>query len=164
MITHSTPFFLRRAKIGLGFLALWYGASNADGRGMVTIFWLLLGYLLMTTGELCLSPVGLSMVVKLSPSRIVSTVMGAWFLATAFSNYLAGIIASFSGVSHGGGEEQVIPPPIETVGLYGNIFGKIALTAIACSVICFAIAPLLSKWMHEGAEDAGEAGETGDAG
>ena len=64
---------------------------------MVAVSWLLLAYLLHTTGELCLSPVGLSMVTKLSPARIVSTVMGAWFLATAFSNFLAGLIAQLTG-------------------------------------------------------------------
>ncbi len=142
-------FSLGLLQIGLGFWVLWIGASNADERGMVTAVWLLLGYLLMTTGELCLSPVGLSMVVKLSPSRIVSTVMGAWFLATAFSNYLAGIIASFSGVSHGNGEEQIVPPPVETIGLYSNIFGKIAITAVVSALICFALSPLLKRWMHE---------------
>jgi POT family proton-dependent oligopeptide transporter len=153
----STPvkFSLGLLQLGLGFGVLWYGASTADARGMVGVQWLLLGYLLHTTGELCLSPVGLSMVTKLSPSKIVSTVMGAWFLATAFSNYLAGIIATFTGVSHHGGGEASIPPPIETVGVYGDVFGKIALTAIVSALVCFALSPLLSKWMH-----VGEVGES----
>jgi POT family proton-dependent oligopeptide transporter len=146
-------FSLGLFQLGLGFLALWYGASTADPRGMVSIFWLLIGYLLHTTGELCLSPVGLSMVIKLSPARMVSTVMGAWFLATGFSSYLAGIIASFTGVSHGGDEGQIIPPPIDTVDIYGDIFGKIALTAIASALICFILSPLLKKWMHEEIDD-----------
>ncbi len=147
----STPvkFSLGLLQLGLGFGVFWIGASSADERGMVAVYWLILGYLLHTTGELCLSPVGLSMVVKLSPGRIVSTVMGAWFLATAFSNYLAGIIASFSGVSHGSGEGQIIPPPVETVGLYGSIFGKIAVTAVISALICFALSPILKRWMHE---------------
>jgi POT family proton-dependent oligopeptide transporter len=155
-IDPSTPvkFSLGLFQLGLGFVALWYGASMADPRGMVAIFWLLLGYLLHTTGELCLSPVGLSMVIKLSPARMVSTVMGAWFLAMAFSNYLAGMIASFTGVSHGSGEGQVIPPPIETVHVYGDIFGKIALTAIASALICFLLSPLLKRWMHEEVDGA----------
>jgi POT family proton-dependent oligopeptide transporter len=146
-------FSLGLFQLGLGFLALWHGASTADPRGMVSIFWLLIGYLLHTTGELCLSPVGLSMVIKLSPARMVSTVMGAWFLATGFSSYLAGIIASFTGVSHGGDEGQIIPPPIDTVDIYGDIFGKIALTAIASALICFILSPLLKKWMHEETDD-----------
>ena len=132
----------------LGFAALWYGAQLADGRGMVAAAWLVFGYLLFTTGELCISPVGLSMVTKLSPRRIVSTVMGAWFLATAFSNYLAGAIAQLTGVSHSEEEAQVIPPPVETVNLYGDVFGQIAMIAVLSALFCFAISPLLKRWMH----------------
>jgi POT family proton-dependent oligopeptide transporter len=158
-IEPSTPvkFALGLLQLGLGFGALWMGAQSADARGMVGVSWLLLGYLLQTTGELCLSPVGLSMVTKLAPARIVSTVMGAWFLATAFSNYLAGIIATFTGVGHGaGGGEGSIPPPIETVSIYGSVFGQIAITAIGSSLVCFALAPLLTKWMHM--DDPGSGG------
>ena len=149
----STPvkFSLGLLQLGLGFGALWIGAQNADARGMVGLSWLLLGYLLHTTGELCISPVGLSMVTKLSPARIVSTVMGAWFLATAFSNYLAGMIATLTGLSHGGDGEQLIPAPIETVNVYGDVFGQIGMTAILSAVICLALSPLLTRWMHEDA-------------
>ena len=134
-------------QLGLGFGAFWYGAVTADAEGMVWIGWLLLGYLLQTTGELCLSPVGLSMVTKLSPTRMVSTVMGAWFLATAFSNFLASLIARLTGVSHGG-EEGSIPVPLDTVGVYGDVFQKIAIAAIISAVVLFALSPLLTKWMH----------------
>jgi POT family proton-dependent oligopeptide transporter len=150
----STPvkFSMGLLQLGLGFGALWYGAQSADPRGMVAVSWLLLGYLLHTMGELCLSPVGLSMVTKLSPQRIVSTVMGAWFLATAFSNFLAGLIAQLTGVGHGGEEAQIVPPPVETVHLYGDVFGQIAVIAIISSLICFALSPLLRRWMHEEAQ------------
>jgi len=148
----STPvkFALGLLQLGLGFGVIWYGARQADTRGMVGMSWLLLGYLLHTTGELCLSPVGLSMITRLSPARLVSTLMGAWFLATAFSQYLAGVIATFTGVSEGG--EQVIPPPAETVHVYGGVFGTIALTAIASALVCFALSPLLRRWMHAESE------------
>jgi POT family proton-dependent oligopeptide transporter len=136
-------------QLGLGFTAFWYGAQTADARGMVWLVWLLIGYLLQTTGELCLSPVGLSMVTKLSPARLVSTVMGTWFLATAFSQFLAAIIAQFTGVTGGGnGGEAVIPPPQETIGVYGDVFGQIALAAIVSATVCFLLSPLLSRWMH----------------
>ena len=88
------------------------------------------------------------MVTKLSPARMVSTVMGAWFLATAFSNYLAGIIATFTGLAGEEGAAQVIPPPNQTISLYADVFGKIALAAIASSVVCFALVPVLKRWMH----------------
>ncbi|MEY4070748.1 MAG: putative dipeptide and tripeptide permease YjdL [Candidatus Eisenbacteria bacterium] len=146
----STPvkFALGILQLGLGFGLLWWGAQNADSRGMVAITWLFASYLLQTTGELCLSPVGLSMVTKLSPKVLVSTVMGTWFLATAFSQYLAAIISQFTGVS--GGEGGGVPIPKETVHVYGGVFGSIAIAAIVSALICFALAPLLQRWMHEG--------------
>lgn len=148
----STPvkFALGLLQLGLGFGAFWYGAQSADDRGMVALSWLFIGYLLQTTGELCLSPVGLSMVTKLSPSFLVSTVMGMWFLATAFSQFLAAIIAQFTGVKEGGDGESSVPAPLETVNVYGDVFGKIALAAIISALICFILAPLLKRWMHEG--------------
>lgn len=156
----STPlkFSLGLLQLGLGFGAFWYGAQGADERGMVALGWIFLGYLLHTTGELCLSPVGLSMVTRLSPARLVSTVMGAWFLATAFSQFLAAIIAQFTGVTEGGYGEGLVPVPKETVHVYGDVFGSIALTAIGSAVVCFLLVPLLKRWMHEGAVEPAEQG------
>jgi POT family proton-dependent oligopeptide transporter len=144
----STPFkfALGLLQLGLGFAVFWYAARQADARGMTAPIWLLLGYLLHTTGELCLSPVGLSMVTKLSPGRIVSTVMGGWFVATACSNFLAGQIAQMTGVKET--ESEQIPPPQETIELFGHVYGQIAVIAIACSVVCFLLVPLLKSWMH----------------
>ncbi|MEJ7593945.1 MAG: peptide MFS transporter [Planctomycetaceae bacterium] len=159
-IEPPTPvkFALGLIQLGLGFAVFWYGAQVSDSRGMVAAGWLVLGYVLHTTGELCLSPVGLSMITKLSPKVLVSTVMGAWFLATAFSQYLAAIISQFTGVEHGGGDENVIPIPLETVHVYGDVFKQIAIAAGICGLICLAISPLLMKWMHtdlpEGSGDA----------
>jgi len=154
-------FSLGLLQLGLGFGAFWYGAQQADGRGMGIMSWLLLGYLLQTTGELCLSPVGLSAITKLSPTRMVSTMMGGWFLSTGISNYLAGAIAALTGVSHGGGGAQWIPPPTETVNIYGDVFGTIALTAGGAAVLCFILSPLLKKWMHIGVEEEPEADKPG---
>ena len=149
-IEPSTPakFALGLFQLALGFGALWYGAHTATPRGMVAVGWLVLGYLLHTTGELCLSPVGLSMVTRLSPPLLVSTVMGVWFLATAFSQYLAAIISQFTGVNEGDAELRV-PVPADTVLVYGGVFGKIAIAALVASVACFALAPILRRWEHE---------------
>jgi len=149
-------FGLGLLQLGLGFGALWYGTHLADSRGMVGMSWLLLGYLLHTTGELCISPVGLSMVTVLSPKRIVSTVMGAWFLAMAFANYLAGVIAKFTSVQHEAGEVQRVPAPIETVGIYGDVFGTIAIMAIVAAGTVFALAPLLIRWTHADSDSSRE--------
>jgi proton-dependent oligopeptide transporter, POT family len=148
----TAKFAMGLLQLGLGFGVIWLGTKNADDRGMVAVGWLMLGYLLQTMGELCLSPVGLSMVTRLSPRHLVSTVMGAWFLATAFSQFLAAIIAQFTGVTQGGDGAATIPVPRETVHIYGNVFGKIAISAIISSVICFALAPILNRWMHPEAD------------
>ena len=153
----NTPvkFALGLLQLGLGFVAFWLGAQTADSRGMVALGWLLLGYLFHTTGELCLSPVGLSMITRLSPGRLVSTVMGVWFLATAFSQMLAAIIAQFTSVQEAAGG---IPVPSETVHLYGNVYGKIAVASVISALICFALSPVLSRWMH--AEAGGETADS----
>ena len=74
--------------------------------------------------------------------------MGAWFLSMAFSCYLAGMIAGFTGVEHEAGGSQGIPAPIETVGIYGEVFGKIAIAAIVSAASLFALSPLLNRWIH----------------
>ena len=149
----STPvkFALGLLQLGLGFAVLWYGACMADSRGMVAMSWLCLAYLLHTTAELCLSPVGLSMITKLSPLRLVSTMMGVWFLATAYSQYLASIVAQFTDVTKGA--SCSIPPPVETVHVYGHVWGRDStVVAVVSAAICFALAPILNRWMHTEAD------------
>ncbi|HMP79560.1 MAG TPA: hypothetical protein PKD54_08920, partial [Pirellulaceae bacterium] len=152
-IEPNTPikFSMGLILLGLGFAALWQGAQTANEQGMVGLWWLLLAYFLHTAGELCLSPVGLSMVVGLSPARLVSTVMGTWFLATAFSQFLSAIIAQFTGVSGEDGGGSIVPVPQDTIGTYGSVFGLIALMAVICGLICLILSPVLKRWMHEGA-------------
>jgi POT family proton-dependent oligopeptide transporter len=149
----STPvkFAMGLLQLGLGFAVLWYGAQVADSRGMVAMSWLCLAYLLHTTAELCLSPVGLSMITKLSPLRLVSTMMGTWFLATAYSQFLASIVAQFTDVTKGA--NLSIPPPSETVHVYGRVWGVITLVTVCSAVICFALSRQLTRWMHAEADD-----------
>lgn len=139
-------FALGLVQLGLGFVALWMGAEQADERGMVGVFWLLAGYLLHTTGELCLSPVGLSMVTKLAPRRMVSTIMGAWFLATAFSYLITDFVAKLTDAN--AGTKGPIPAPIETVAIYGEVYLKVAISVGIFAAVLFALSPLLSKWTH----------------
>jgi POT family proton-dependent oligopeptide transporter len=144
-------FALALVQLSLGFAVMWYGAERAaDGRGMVAMPWLLLGILLHTTGELCTSPIGLSMVSNLSPRVLVSTVMGAWWVGMAIANGLSGAIAKLTGVGGEGegGGPQVVPLPVDTVHIYGRVFGQIAIAAMAAAVVCLLLSPLLTKWMH----------------
>ncbi len=148
-IEPSTPvkFAFGLIQLGLGFAMLYFGAQTSDPDGMVKSYWLLLMYLLLTTGELCLSPVGLSMVTKLSPTHLVSTVMGSWFLATAFSQFLAAIIAQFARVKSEG-PANFVPIPAETVHLYGDVYQLVAIMAVASGVFCLILSPILKRWMH----------------
>ena len=110
------------------------------------LVWLILGIALQTTGELCLSPVGLSMITKLSPQRIVGLMMGAWFLASAEAQYVASVIARLTKIQ--GVEQAAGPvPPAATVMVYGSVFGGIAVTALVIGVLMCAVSPLLARRM-----------------
>jgi POT family proton-dependent oligopeptide transporter len=99
----NTPikFGLGLIQLGLGFYAFVVGAAFADANGLVPVMVLLIGYLLQTTGEICLSPVGLSMVTKLAPQAIVGMVMGFWFLSSSLAHNVSGLLAQLTSV---GGE------------------------------------------------------------
>jgi len=95
----STPmkFAIGLWLLGLAFIAMIFGAMEAKGEGnLAGPHWLVITYVVYTWGELCLSPVGLSMVTKLAPKRLQSLMMGLWFFSLALSNLLAGLVATFS--------------------------------------------------------------------
>jgi POT family proton-dependent oligopeptide transporter len=143
----STPvkFALAMLQLSGGFVCLWWGASTADANGIVAMQWLILAYALHTTGELCLSPVGLSAMTKLAPATLVSTIMGAWFLASAFSHNLGGIVATMTAVEQQQGQ---LPAPIETVGIYGGVFGMIAVATAVAGLGVLALAPWMRRLSH----------------
>ncbi len=93
-------YVLGLLQVGLGFACLIMGIKAAH-EGMTSMIWLVLAYFFHSTGELCLSPVGLSMTTKLSPARFTSFMMGVLFLSVAFANYLAQIIAKVFGAPEG---------------------------------------------------------------
>ena len=89
------------ALLGIGFLFMVIGGRLADAGALVSPFWLIATYFLHTTGELCLSPVGLSYVTKVAPLRLASVLMAGWFLANGAGNKIAGSLAALSGsMSH----------------------------------------------------------------
>ena len=126
---------------GLGFLVL-ATAINATPEGM-KVFWVFLGltYMLHTMSELCLSPIGLSMVTKLAASREVGLAMGGWFLSTAMANYLAGLIAA---VASGGGEHGAE----SSVAQYAATFMQLWWLALVIGGAFFLFAPLMNRLMH----------------
>ncbi len=92
----SVKFSMGLFNLGLGFGVLVIGSMLAGDDGKVSMLFLFFGYMLHTMGELCLSPVGLSMVTRLAPARLVSMVMGAWFLSMALAQHLGGTIANLT--------------------------------------------------------------------
>ena len=122
-------FALGIMQLGFGYLLLQVGAAMAGESAQVPLMILVFMYMLHTTGELFLSPIGLSMVTKLAPKHMTGSVMGAWFLSFAFANSLAAFFAQFTGGEGGGGPLSsmvkqatgiVTPPPGALTGLIGT--------------------------------------------
>ncbi len=143
-IEPSAPikFAIGLLLLGLGFMAFKVGETGASA-GLVTVWWLILAYLLHTLGELCLSPVGLSLVTKLAPSRLVGLMMGIWFLSSSAAHQLGAIIARFTSPV-----DKTITDPVQTLGVYTEVFFNVGLTAVAASIFLFLISPIIKKWMH----------------
>ena len=143
----STPmkFALSLIQLGLGFLFLVYGASLATDPTQVALIWLVLLYLLHTTGELCISPVGLSMTTKLSVPGVVGMMMGCWFLASAAGNYVSGTIAAMTGSDTVGGE---VVDPAAALTTYMDVYYTAGLYSIAVGVFAIFLVPVLKRFMH----------------
>ena len=139
-------FSLGLVQLAFGFCLLVVGAQFAGPDGMTAVTWILLAYLLQTTGELCLSPVGLSAVTKLSPPQIVGTVMGAWMLSVAFAHNVAGFIAGLTETGDGGGE--AIVTPAETLGVYAGVFQQIFIGALITAVVLAVLTPVVKRMTH----------------
>ncbi len=130
----NTPlkFALALVQVGLGFWLLVWGVNFADDSYRVPLVFLAGAYLLHTTGELCLSPVGLSMITKLSPGAVVSFMMAGWFLSSAFSQYIGGIIAQFTATDTVAG--QVLNPEL-ALQTYADVFWSLGLVSIIIGVV-----------------------------
>ena len=143
----GTPvkFALGIGQAGLGFGVLVVGASMPDETGRVLAYWMVLAYLLHTTGELCLSPVGLSAVTKLAVPSVVGVMMGAWFLATAYSEFMAVQLAKLAAI-------ETVDGGVTDIGLalasYTDLFTSLLWVGLAAAAIMLAISPVLKKMMR----------------
>jgi POT family proton-dependent oligopeptide transporter len=131
--------------VGLGFLFLVLGAGFAGPGFQVGIWWLAGLYLIHSLAELCISPVGLSMITKLSIARIVGLMMGVWFLSISCAQYVAGIVAQFASVDTVGGQVTNLKVSLDT---YTGTFTTIAEVAIVLGVLLLLLSWPLKKWMH----------------
>ena len=138
----STPmkFGLGVIQVGLGFLVLVWGAQSVGIDVPTPVIFIFLIYLLHTTGELCLSPVGLSAMNRLAPAQIASLIMGTWFFASATGNFAAGLIAAATGA------EGVGDAAGKTVVL--DVYTAVGWTAVGVGVGVMIVSPLVKRLMH----------------
>ena len=137
-------------KFGLGFLFLagafytFYATRfflNVQGMASLDVF--TLAYLIITFGELCLSPIGLSIMTKLSPARLQGMMMGMWFLASAYGQYVAGILGAGMAQASENASAQ------EKLIAYTDGYKQLAIYALIAGIVMIAISPLVRKMMQE---------------
>ena len=131
--------------VGLGFLALVAGMKAGGPTGLTAVYYIFLIYWIHTMAELMLSPVGLSTVTKLAPARVVGLSMGAWFLYSGLSNYLAGVIARSTGAETIGGQLTNVAAAKAT---YAEVYTNVAYVAMAIAVVMVVISPLIKRMMR----------------
>jgi POT family proton-dependent oligopeptide transporter len=138
-------FALGIFQLALGFLVTQVGLQFVNDAYQVPLLTLLFLYLLHTTGELFLSPIGLSMVTKLSPKNIAGTAMGAWFLSFAIANYVGGKIATLTG---GHGEDGLALTSAEGLDKYTSVFSNIGFVLIGIAILIALLNKPIKKLMH----------------
>jgi POT family proton-dependent oligopeptide transporter len=138
-------FALALIGVGLGFLFLVWGAQFAGDDFKVAIWWLAGLYFIHSAAELCISPVGLSMITKLSIARIVGLMMGVWFLSISVAQYVAGVVAQVASVETVGGQVTNLKVSLDT---YTGVFTTIGLIAAGIGVVLLILSPIIKKWMH----------------
>ena len=138
-------FGLSLIQVGAGFLILLVGATFADGAFKMPLIFLVLMYMLHTGGELCMSPVGLSQMTKLSPLHMVSFVMAVWYMALAMANLFGSWIAAIASTETIGG--QVLNPGAAMAQSL-LVFKVIGLAAIGLGVLFLVLSPFLKTWSH----------------
>ena len=141
----QVKFGIALLLVGLGFVVLAYSGSSANEAFRVSLWWLVLTYFLHSIAELCISPVGLSMITKLSIARIVGMMMGVWFLSISVGEYLAGAAAQAASVQTVGG--QVTNPEL-ALNTYLHTFMTGGELTIGAGVLLLLISPMLRKLMH----------------
>ena len=140
-----SKFGLGIAQVGLSFLVIVWSQGLADANFRLPLLVLALVYLLQTTGELCLSPVGLSEITKLAPLALVSTMMAVWFLGASAAEFIGALIAALAGTATAGG--QVLDPALALKTSLG-VFGTIGWVAIGFGALFLVLAPFIRGWAH----------------
>jgi POT family proton-dependent oligopeptide transporter len=137
-------------KFGLAFLFLaggfwvfYYTKFFADANGMTSLDLFTFGWFVITFGELCLSPIGMSIMTKLSPAKLQAVMMGMWFLASAYGQYFAGLLgANIASASANASN-------VDKLNIYADGYQQLAIYALIAGVILILISPFVKKLMQE---------------
>lgn len=142
----STPlkFALSFIFLAAGFLVFYLGCVGNESTGIIPLWPFVWGYFFFILGELCLSPIGLSMVTKLAPSKMVALMMGIWFFGTAIGEFLAGKIGSLMSVP-----KNILAKndPVLSLPYYADIILKISIASGIIGVLLMLTVPFLKRWM-----------------
>ena len=165
-------FGLGILQLGLGFLVFALSARFMGDDAHVSMMFLMIGYLFITSGELFLSPIGLAKVTELSPAKLVSFMMGVWFLSSSFAHYIAGYIAKLTTGSDGHGDAaegaesgagalteyaqmitgavdlDTVTPEIANLMTYTGVFAQIAIISFVIGLFALIISPIIKYMMH----------------
>ncbi len=139
-------FGLGFVTLGLGFLIFFWSKFYATPSGFTPLWTFIFAYLVISIGELFLSPIGLSMITTLSPKRLTGMMMGTWFLASAYGQYGAGLIGAALAKGDENAENLTNFQKLEQ---YTNGYESIGYIAIVAGVLLIVISPLLKKLMQE---------------
>lgn len=147
-IEPNTPlkFGLAFLFLGGGYYLFVMGGTAGSATGYMPLIYFMLGYLVITTGELFLSPIGLSMITKLSPLQMVGFMMGLWFLASAFGQHLAGEIGAHMAVPH---EQGAVASAVSSLPIYMEGCKQIALVSLGGGVLIILLSPFIKKLMGD---------------
>jgi proton-dependent oligopeptide transporter, POT family len=147
----ALKFGVALLQVGAGFFVLVWGAQFADENFRVPLIFLVLAYLLHTTGELCISPVGLSQMTKLAPAAVVSTIMATWFLASSWAQWLGGIVAEMTAAETVAGQ---VLDPAKALATYVDVFQWIGEWGLGLGAGLILLSPILRYLAHDKAERA----------
>jgi POT family proton-dependent oligopeptide transporter len=126
-----------------GFYVFYYTKFFADANGMTSLDLFTFGWFVITFGELCLSPIGMSAMTKLSPQKTQAVIMGMWFLASAYGQYFAGLLgANIAEASENASN-------LEKLTIYADGYKQLAIYALIAGLVLIAISPLVKKLMQD---------------
>jgi len=140
-----TKFGLGLLQVGVGFLVIVASQNLADASFRLPLLVLAITYLLHTTGELFVSPIGLSELTRLSPPLLVSTMMAIWLLATSAAQYIGALIASFAATETIGGQALNAAASLESSL---SVFNSVGWIGVIAGVIFLALGPFVRHWAH----------------